>query len=121
MHRGVDHDRVRVRLAEPVDGGLAAVVRAVVRDDEQAGRVLVLWPGHDLPEEVHERDDARGPGGGGEYFPGLDVQAGEQCERPVADILMLHAGRLAGSGGHGLVDAAAGLDGRLGVESNPGS
>jgi len=32
-----------------------------------------------------------------------------------------HAGRLAGSGGHGLVDAAAGLDGRLGVESNPGS
>ena len=34
----------------------------------------------------------------------------------MADVLVLHAGRLAGRGGQGLVDAAAGLDGRLGVK-----
>src|ERR1035437_5214502 len=38
VDRGVDHDRVRVGLAEPVDSGLAAMVRAVVHDDEHAGR-----------------------------------------------------------------------------------
>ena len=93
------------RWSEPLPG-----------DDEYAGRVLVLRAGHDLPGEVHERDDARGLRGGGEYFPGLDVQAGEQRERPVTDVFMLHAGRFAGRGGQGLVDAAAGLDGRLGVK-----
>jgi hypothetical protein len=30
VHRRVDHDRVRVHVAEPGGGGLAAVVGAVV-------------------------------------------------------------------------------------------
>ena len=60
MYRGVDHDRVRVSLAEPVGGGIAAVVRAVVHDDEHPRRVRVLGLGHDLADEVHKR---LGPGG----------------------------------------------------------
>jgi hypothetical protein len=95
MDRGVDHDRVRVRPGEPVDRGLAAVVRAVVHDDEHAGRVLVLRLGRDLPDQLHERDDSHDLRGGGEHFAGADVEAGEQGEGTVAGVLVLHDALLA--------------------------
>src|SRR6185437_3328756 len=116
MDRGVDHDRVRVGPGQPADGGLAAVVRAVVHDDEHPGRVLVLRPGHDLPGEVHERLDPGGKRGGAEYLPGAHVQAGEQGEGALALVLVLVADGPAGRGGQGGVQAAAGIDLRLGVE-----
>jgi hypothetical protein len=77
VQRGADHDRVRVRFGQPADGGLAAVARAVARDDEDPGRVVVPGAGHDLAGEVHERRDPGGGGGGGEHLPGVHVQAGQ--------------------------------------------
>jgi hypothetical protein len=91
VQRRVDHDGVRVSAGEPGDGGLAAVIRAVIDDDEHAGRVLVLGPGHDLAGKVHERLDSGGPGGGGEHRAGPHVQAGEQREGAFALVFVLAA------------------------------
>jgi hypothetical protein len=66
--------------------------------------------------QVHERGDPGGGRGGGEHLPGVHVQPGQQRERVVADVFVLHPDGLAGRGGQGGVTAAAGLDGRLGVE-----
>jgi hypothetical protein len=116
VDRGVDHDRVRAGLGQPVDGGLAAVVGAVARDDEHPGRVVVLRAAQDLAGQVHERLDPGGCRGGGEHFPGVHVEAGQQGERAVAHVFVLDAHGLAGGGRGGGVATAAGLDGGLGVE-----
>ena len=105
-----------MRLAEPADGGFAAVIGAVVHDDEHPGRVLVLRLAHDLADQVHERGDAGGARGGGEHLPGVYVERGQQGEGAVADVFVLDPHGLAGRGRGGGVAAAAGLDGRLGVD-----
>src|ERR1700689_481606 len=60
---GVDHDGVG-HGGEAATGGLAAGGGAVAGDDEDAGRLPVLRPGHDAGGEFHEREDARSYGGG---------------------------------------------------------
>ena len=98
------------------DGGLAAVVRAVVHDDEDPGRVVVLRAGHDLAGEIRERLDPGGDRRGGEHLPGVHVQAGQQREGALALVLVLVADGSAGRGGQGGMQAAAGIDLRLGIE-----
>jgi len=115
VHEGVDHDRVRVRGGQPLNGFVAAVIGAVVDDDEDAGRVLVLRAAQDLAGQVHERLDAVGAGGGGEHLAGVHVQGGEQGEGALALVLVLVADGPAGRGGQRGVQAAAGVDLRLGV------
>ena len=80
MHRRVDHDRVRVGVAQPVDGCLAAVVGAVVHDDEHSGRAGVGLLAHELAHQGHERTDPGGGRGGGEDLPGAHVERGQQCQ-----------------------------------------
>jgi hypothetical protein len=116
VHRGADHDRVRVRLGQPADGGLAAVIRAVTGDDEDPGRVLVLRAAHDLAGQVHERLDPRRERRGGEHLPGVHVQPGQQREGALAPVLVLVADGPAGRGGQGGMQAAAGIDLRPGVK-----
>ena len=103
--------QARSRLA----AALAAVIGAVVHDDEHPGRVLVLRPAHDLVHQVHERGDAGGVRGGGEHFPGVHVERGQQGQGAVADVFVLDSRGLAGRGRGGGVAVSAGLDGRLGV------
>ena len=107
--------RVRVGPGQSADGALAAVVRAVVHDDEDPGGVLVLRAGHDLAGEVRERRDPGGEGGGGEHLPGVHVQAGQQREGAFALVLVLVADGPSGRGGQGGMQAAAGIDLRLGA------
>jgi hypothetical protein len=63
-----------------------------------------------------ERLDSRGERRGGEYLPGVHVQAGQQREGALAPVLVLVADGPAGRGGQRGVQAAAGVDLRLGVE-----
>ena len=54
-------------------------------------------------------------GGGGEHFPGVQVERGQQGQGTVPDVFVLDPRGLAGRGRGGGAAAAAGLDGRLGV------
>jgi len=60
--------------------------------------------------------DPGGHGGGGEHFPGVHVQSGQQGEGACALVFVLVADGSAGRGGPGGMQAAAGIDLRLGVE-----
>ena len=80
------------------------------------GAFLYSEAGHDLAGEVHERRDPGGERGGGEYLPGVHVQAGQQREGAFALVLVLVADGPAGRGGQGGMQAVAGIDLRLGVE-----
>ena len=66
-------------------------------------RGAFLYSGRDMTwREVHERLDPGGRRGGGEHFPGVHVQPGQQGERAVADVFVLDAHGLAGGGRGGV-------------------
>ena len=117
MHRRVDHDRVRLCPGHPPDRSLAAVVRAVVCDDEYLGGTGVGFVAHNLAHQRHERGDPGGLRAGRGYLSGAHVECGQQRQRAGALVLVLHSCRPAAPGRPGGVAASAGLDGGLGVNN----
>jgi hypothetical protein len=74
---------------EAVDRALPAVRGAVVDDHEHPLRIAVGLDGHELLDELVQRDDPVGGGAAVEQLGALDVPGGEVAERALAVVLVL--------------------------------